>query len=69
MPSGWKLSILNFQLLEFTLLQSFRILSHHELVDTFLDVAIHEGGEIVYGVVDAVVGDAALRIVIGTDFG
>ena len=39
------------------------------MVDAVLDVAVHEGGEVVDGVVDAVVGDAALRIVVGADFG
>ena len=33
-----------------------------------MDVSVHEGGEIVDGVVDAVVRDASLRIVVGADF-
>jgi hypothetical protein len=37
---------------EFALLQSFRILGHHELVYAVLDVAIHEGREVIDGVVD-----------------
>ena len=38
------------------------------MVDAVLDVSVHEGGEIVDGVVDAVVRDASLRIVVSTDF-
>ena len=37
------------------------------MVDTVLDVAIHECSEIIYGVVDAMVGDASLRIVVGSN--
>ena len=39
------------------------------MVDHVLNVAVHESGEVVDRVVDAVVGDAALRIVVGADLG
>ena len=39
------------------------------MVDAVLDVSVHEGGEIVDGVVDAVVRDASLRIVVGAYLG
>mgnify|MGYP007026104471 CR=1 FL=1 len=51
--------------LQFALFQSFCIFRHNQVVDAVLDVSVHEGGEIVDGVVDAVVRDASLRIVVG----
>src|ERR1700716_2298185 len=42
---------------------------HLELIDQLLDLAIHHAGEIVRRVADAVIGDAALRIVVGSDLG
>ena len=54
---------------EFTLLESLGILGDNEMIDAILDIACHEGLEIVDGVVDAMVGDAALREVVGTDLG
>ena len=39
------------------------------MVDAVLDVSVHKGGEIINGVVDAVVGDASLRIVVGAYLG
>ena len=38
------------------------------MVDAILDVAIHEGSEIIDSVVDTMVGDASLRIVVRPDF-
>ena len=54
---------------EFALLQPFCILGYHELVDAVLDIAVHEGREVIDGVVDAVVGDTSLRIVVGAYLG
>ena len=45
------------------------ILGHDQVVDAVLDVAVHEGREVVDRVVDAVVGDAPLRVVVGADLG
>ena len=36
--------------------------------DEIVDVAVHGGGEVVAGVMDAVVGDAVLGEVVGADF-
>ncbi len=55
--------------LQFALFQSFCIFRHNQVVDAVLDVSVHEGGEIVDGVVDAVVRDASLRIVLGAYLG
>lgn len=38
------------------------------MVNAVLNVAIHKGGQIVNGIVDAVVGDTSLRIIVGTYF-
>ena len=38
------------------------------MVDTVLNVTVHKGGEVIDGIVDTMVGDASLRIVVGTDF-
>ena len=37
------------------------------MVDAILNVAVHESLEIVDGVVDAMVGDASLRIIVGAN--
>ena len=50
-------------------LHALSVLSDDEVVDDILDVTVHEGGEVVDGVVDAVVSDASLRIVVGADLG
>ena len=55
--------------LKFAFFQTFRIFRHNQVVDAVLDVSVHEGGEIVDGVVDAVVRDASLRIVVGAFLG
>ena len=39
------------------------------MVDAVLDIAVHEGGKIIDGVVDAMVGDASLRIVVCANLG
>ena len=39
-----------------------------EFFDKILDVAVHGGGDVAAVVMDAVVGDAVLRIVVGADF-
>ena len=38
------------------------------MVNAVLNVPIHKGGQIVNGIVDAVVGDTSLRIIVGTYF-
>ena len=53
--------------LEFCLLHPFCIFSHDEVVDAILYVAVHEGGKVVNGVANAVVGDAPLWIVVGAN--
>lgn len=45
------------------------VLRHLELVYALLDVSVHEDGQVIHGPVDAVVGHAGLRIVIGADLG
>ena len=50
-------------------LEAFGVFGDLEGVDAFLDVAVHEDGEIVHAPVYAVVCDAALRIVVGADLG
>ena len=37
------------------------------MVDAVLDATIHKGGEVINGIVDTMVGDASLRVIIGTD--
>lgn len=37
------------------------------MVDAVLYVAVHKGGKVVDGIVDAVVSDASLRIVVGAN--
>ena len=56
-------------ILHFSFLQSFGIFGYDEVVDAVLYVAVHKRLQIVYGIVYAVVGDAALRIIVCTDFG
>ena len=41
---------------------------YSQMVDTVLNVSIHKGGQIVNGIVDAVVGDTSLWIIVGTYF-
>ena len=70
MPAGISVAV-NLLLehsLQFGLLQSFCIFCHDEVVNAVLDVAVHEGCQVVDGIVDTVVGDASLWIVVGTDF-
>ena len=53
---------------EFRSLQFLGVFSDYELVYHVLDIAVDKGLKIIYGIVDAVVGDAPLRIVVGADF-
>lgn len=39
-----------------------------EMFDQVVDVAVHGGGDVTARVADAVIGDAVLRKVVGTDF-
>lgn len=55
--------------LEFALLEALGVFRYDQMVDAVLDVAVHEGRQVVDRVVDAVVGDAPLRVVVGTDLG
>ena len=48
--------------------QPFRVLRNLQLIQQLLDVAVHEHRQIVHRVVDAVVGHAGLRVVVGADF-
>ena len=54
---------------EFGLFHSLSVFSQYEMIDTVLDVSVHKGWEIVDCVADAVVGDAALWIVVGAYLG
>ena len=54
-------------ILQFALLQTLGVLGYNQVVDAVLNVTIHKGRKIVDGVVYTVVGDAALRIVVGTN--
>ena len=49
---------------EFGFLEAFGVFGNDEVVDAVLNVAVHEGGEVVDGVVYAVVCDSPLRIVV-----
>ena len=40
----------------------------YELVDNVFNIAIHNGGDVGTRIVDAMVGDAVLREVVGADF-
>lgn len=51
-----------------TLLQPLGVFGDAELFDEFADAAFHHGGQVVYPQADAVVGDAALGVVVGADF-
>ena len=46
------------QVLEFALLEALGVFRYDQMVDAVLDVAVHEGRQVVDRVVDAVVGDA-----------
>ena len=50
-------------------LEALGVLGYLQLVYAVLDVAVHEGGQIVHRPIDAVIGDAALRLVVGTELG
>ncbi len=50
-------------------LKTLRILGNLKLVYNLLDFSIHEDREIMGGPVNPVVGDPALRIIVGTDLG
>ena len=50
-------------------LQTLCVLGDGQLVDDLLDVAVHEDGQVVHRVVDAVVGHAGLGVVVGADLG
>lgn len=39
------------------------------MVDTVLDISVHESCQIIYGIINAMIGYAALRIVVCADFG
>ena len=54
---------------QLALLQTRGVLGHDQMIDAVLNIAVHEGREVVDGVVDAVVGDASLGIVVGTYLG
>ena len=56
-------------MLKFAFFQSFCIFRYNQVVDAVLNFSVHEGTEIVNGLVDAMVGDSSLRIVVGTDLG
>ena len=62
MPAGISVavSLLLEHSLQFGLLQSFCIFRHDEVVNAVLDVAVHEGCQVVDGVVDAVVDNTSL---------
>ena len=51
------------------LFQALGVLGHLQGIQHLLDVAVHEIAEVVHGEVDAVVGDAVLRVVVGPDLG
>ena len=56
-------------ILKLALLDAFSVFGDREAVDAVLNVAVHKGGEVVDGVIDAVVSDATLGKVIGADLG
>ena len=65
-------STLNSQLstsLKFAFFQAFCIFRYDQMVDTILDVSVHEGCQIIDCIVDAVVGDTSLGIVVSSYFG
>ena len=39
------------------------------MIDAVLNITVHKGGEVIDGIVDAVVGDTSLRIVVGAYLG
>ena len=55
--------------LQLALLDTFSVFGNREAVNAVLNVAVHEGGEVVNGVIDAVVGDATLGKVVGANLG
>ena len=48
-------------------LQTLGVLGYGQLVDDLLDVTIHEDGQVVHRVVDAVVCHTGLGVVVGAD--
>ena len=55
--------------LKFGGLEFFGVFGHDEVVDTVLDVTVDKGLKIIDSVVDAMIGDASLRIIIGAYLG
>ena len=56
-------------MLKFTFFQAFCIFRYNQMVDAILDFSVHEGTEVVDGIVDAMVGDASLWVVVSTNLG
>ena len=56
-------------LFQFCGFHSCCVFRNNEMIYAVLDIAIHECGQIVYGIIDAVIGDASLWLVVGSDFG
>ena len=56
------------QLLQLTFFQSFCILCNNQMVDTILDISIHESCQIVYRIIDTVIGYTSLWIIVCADF-
>ena len=50
-------------------LETLGVLSDGKLVDDLLDIAVHEDGQVVHRIVDAVVGHTGLGIVVRTYLG
>ena len=55
--------------LKFAFFETFGIFGNLQRIDDTLDVSVHEGREVIDGIADTMVGDTALRVVIGTDLG
>lgn len=56
-------------MLKFVLFELLCIFGYGQVVDHVLDIAVEESLQIVDSVADAVVGDAALREVVGANLG
>ena len=54
---------------ENSLFQAFRILRDLQRVNHLVNVAVHERLQVEHGQANTVIGDAALGIIIGSDFG
>src|SRR5574344_2026253 len=55
-------------LVQFAFFHAFCILCHYQMVDAILDVSVHKSSQIIYSIINSMVGDSSLWIIISADF-